>query len=193
MNKSDYRNQIIRIRNQIGKDQLHEFSKTVIEQYCSLDSYKNSKIIFAYSPMDFELDLRPFIMRALNEGKTVAVPKTYHDEAIGYYMQFAAIDENTVYEKDKFGIDVPINENIIVPESQKIEMIMPGLAFDLFGHRIGYGGGFYDRYLHWYNKASIHKVALCFDFQVFDELPAEYYDINYDVLITENRYYFRTN
>jgi 5-formyltetrahydrofolate cyclo-ligase len=107
-------------------------------------------------------------------------------------MVFVKINENTPFIKVKYNLEEPDSNDTYYPNrSQSIEYIMPGLAFDLNGGRIGYGGGYYDRYLSKYDMPNLHKVALALDFQIFDELPCNEYDKKYDTLISENRYFFR--
>ena len=194
MTKDEYRELVKEQRKMLGIENIEMLSKVITDEYCSLDTYKESKVIMPYYSMDYEVNTKHLIEKAINDGKIVAVPKTYIDEIGNGYMMFVKINENTVFKKTHFGVMEPESDDIDVPEADvKIDYIMPGLAFDLRGGRIGYGRGYYDRYLMVYDRPNLHKVAFAFDFQIFDEIPSDEYDKKYDMIISENRYYFREN
>ena len=109
------------------------------------------------------------------DGKKVAVPKIYGDE-----MRFIYLPDLSQVEKGYSGIPEPVADG---PEGDDPTalVLMPGIAFDKEGHRIGYGGGFYDKFLA--KEPGHPTVALCYDFQVVKELPTEEFDIPVDLVL----------
>lgn len=114
----------------------------------------------------------PMLEQALRDGKSVAVPKVYGDE-----MRFIYLDDLSKVERGYAGIPEPVADGPIADDPTAL-ILMPGLAFDSKGHRIGYGGGFYDRFLA---KEPDHPtIALCYDFQIVDFLETEEFDVPVD-------------
>lgn len=191
--KADFRKLVKEQRLMLGVENIKELSDIIIDEYCSLDCYKNADVIMPYYSKDLEINTLKLIDRAFMDNKKVAVPKLFVDELGVDYMLFVIINDKTEFKKSKFDLTEPVSDETYYPErDKKIEYIMPGLAFDLKGNRIGYGGGYYDKYLSNFDSYdNIHKVALAFDFQIFDELPCEDFDKKYDMIISENRFYLR--
>ena len=113
--------------------------------------------------------------QALAEGKRVAVPKVYGDE-----MRFLYIDDLSRVEKGYAGIPEPIDDEPVAEDPTAL-VLMPGLAFDRMGRRIGYGGGFYDKFLS--AEPDHPTLALCYGFQMLDELPTEEFDVPVDCVL----------
>ena len=113
--------------------------------------------------------------QALRDGKRVAVPKCYGDE-----MKFIYLDDLSAVAEGYAGIPEPIADGPVA-EDQTALVLMPGLAFDPEGHRIGYGGGFYDKFLA--SEPEHPTLALCYDFQIVDHLETESFDIPVDAVL----------
>ena len=105
----------------------------------------------------------------------MAVPKCYGDE-----MRFIYLDDLSKVEKGYCGIPEPIDDEPIADDKTAL-VLMPGLAFDPQGHRMGYGGGFYDKFLE--QEPNHPTIALCYDFQMFDHLETEDHDIPVDTVL----------
>ena len=105
----------------------------------------------------------------------MAVPKVYGD-----HMKFICLTDLTAVEKGYSNIPEPIADGPEAEDPQAL-VLMPGLAFDPAGHRIGYGGGFYDKFLA--AEPQHPTVALCYDFQVLPQLQTEEFDIPVDLVI----------
>ena len=105
----------------------------------------------------------------------MAVPKCYGDE-----MRFIWMDDLSKVEKGYAGIPEPIADDPVADDETAL-VLMPGLAFDPMGHRIGYGGGFYDKFLA--KEPGHPTLALCYDFQMMDHLETEEFDIPVDRVI----------
>ena len=117
----------------------------------------------------------PILEQALADGKRVAVPKVYGDK-----MKFIYLTDLTKVEKSDFGIPEPIADGPTGDDPTAL-VLMPGLAFDKEGHRIGYGGGFYDKFLA--QEPNHPTIALCYGFQMVEDLPTEEFDIPVDCVL----------
>ena len=113
--------------------------------------------------------------RALAEGKRVAVPKVYGEE-----MRFIWMTDLSQVDKGYSGIPEPVADGPVADDPHAL-VLMPGLAFDPQGHRIGYGGGFYDRFLA--QEPEHPTVALCYEFQMLEKLETEDFDIPVDLVL----------
>ena len=117
----------------------------------------------------------PMLVQALKDGKQVAVPKVYGDE-----MKFILMEDLSTVEKGYAGIPEPVADEPVACDETAL-VLMPGLAFDPQGHRIGYGGGFYDKFLA--REPNHPTLALCYDFQMLQQLETEEFDIPVDLVL----------
>ena len=130
--------------------------------------YQAARTVYGYYPQNQEVRLLPILARAMAEGKKVALPKI-----TGGKMAFFYVTDLTQVAPG-FG-DIPEPPDTCPAEDKTALVILPGLAFDRAGRRLGYGGGFYDRFLAL--EPGHPTVALCYDFQVVPEVPAEAHDL----------------
>ena len=130
---------------------------------------------YGYLPYNQEVRTVPMLERALRDGKRVAVPKVYGDE-----MKFIYMDDLSRVEKGYANIPEPIADEPVAEDKTAL-VLMPGLAFDPQGHRIGYGGGFYDRFLS--AEPDHPTLALCYGFQMVEHLETEEFDIPVDLVL----------
>lgn len=181
--KKELRKAVKALRASHTDEEIHQMSLSVLEQIVKLPEYHQAETLLVYVDCKHETETSDLIRRAWKDGKKVAVPKV-----IGQNMNFFYI---TSLEKDLedgyFGIREPYERNPAdeaadLPDSL---MVMPGVAFDERRHRIGYGGGFYDRYLE--AHPGLRTVALAFEFQVKEEVPFEKFDILPGKIVTEKR------
>ena len=115
------------------------------------------------------------LAQALRDGKKVAVPKVYGDT-----MRFVYLEDLSCVAEGYAGIPEPIADEPVAFDTKAL-VLMPGLAFDRAGHRIGYGGGFYDKFLA--AEPDHPTLALCYAFQMLDHLDTEEFDIPVDTVI----------
>ena len=136
-----------------------------------------------------EIPTQGIINTALNDGKKVALPKIRTGVKAGANMDFVFINKDTEYKSGVYGILEPVsNEFIDVKDiNDRVEMLIPGLCFDIKGRRIGYGGGYYDRYLTKCPKDKFHITALACEYQIFESLPFNENDKPVNLIVTENR------
>ena len=175
MNKQELRAWVRQKKRAMTVEEIEAKSSALAEKFCETDFYRNAKTIYGYLPYNQEVRTVPMLERALADGKTVAVPKCYGEE-----MRFIRMDDLTKVEKGYAGIPEPIEDGPVADDETAL-VLMPGLAFDPQGHRVGYGGGFYDKFLA--KEPGHTTVALCYEFQVFDALEVDDYDIPVDLVI----------
>lgn len=175
VNKKELRSKIRERKRAMTPQEIEEKSRLLWEKFRASDAYRNAKTIYGYLPYNQEVRTVPMLEQALLEGKRVAVPKVYGEE-----MKFIYLTDLTQVSKGYAGIPEPIAD-APVAEDQTALVLMPGLVFDPQGHRIGYGGGFYDKFLS--QEPQHPTVALCYDFQVVEKLETESFDIPVDLVL----------
>lgn len=169
-------------RKNIPDNVKKEAGRSIFEKLISSDVYKNAGSIFIYISMKNEAPTIDIINRAIKDKKTVAVPISLKDREM-FFVPVTGLD-NLI--KTKFGVLEPVcaREDEIFPSSDSL-LVVPGVAFDVLGRRMGYGGGYYDTYIERYNIEN--TVALAFDIQVKDSIPYEKHDKIMKTIITEKR------
>lgn len=175
MNKQELRRSIREQKRAMSIEEIEARSAELGRLFAQCDAYKNAKTIYGYLPYNQEVRTVPMLEQALRDGKRVAVPKVYGDE-----MKFLYLDDLTQVSKGYSGIPEPIADSPEADDETAL-VLMPGLAFDPDGHRIGYGGGFYDKFLS--REPNHPTVALCYSFQVLPRLETEEFDIPVDAVI----------
>ena len=137
--------------------------------------YKEAKTNNFYLPYNQEVRTVPMLEQALLDGKKVAVPKVYGDD-----MKFLYLENLDRIGKGYAGIPEPLDDGPVAEDPTAL-VLMPGLAFDPQGHRIGYGGGFYDKFLA--REPEHPTIALCYEFQMLSRLETEEFDIPVDQVL----------
>ena len=161
------------------KKEVEEKSLLASENFLESEIYKNCRVVMLYMSLGNETDTTKIIKKAYEDGKKVVFPVT--DKESGVITPYYA-DETAVFEKGAFNINEP--QNGTKAKLCDIDVILvPGIAFDLKGARIGFGKGCYDRLL---KNTDAVKVGFCYDFQVCDSIPAEEHDVTMDFLVTES-------
>ena len=175
MDKKELRRAIREKKRAMTEDEIEYRSAKLAQLLYASDAYRNAQTIYGYLPYNQEVRTVPMLEQALRDGKRVAVPKVFGDE-----MKFLYLEDLTQVAKGYAGIPEPIADE---PEAQDRTalVLMPGLAFDPQGHRIGYGGGFYDKFLA--AEPNHPTLALCYEFQMLPELHTEEHDIPVDTVL----------
>jgi len=170
------------IRDSIPLDKKRVLDKKIREHLFSWEKYQKARHIFCYVTFRSEIDTIPIIRHGLKEGKTISVPKIYPDTGM---MKAFVIDgiENSL-SPGKWGILEPRSHCTEADNSTIDLALVPGLAFNMEGCRVGYGGGYYDRFL-FQNRIPIIS-ALTYDELIFVYIPVKETDIAVDYLITES-------
>lgn len=180
--KKILRKRMQEIRDALTMEDVDICSKQIAEQLLHSSLYKECTHICVYEAFRNEVSCKYITKQAFQDGKCVYLPVT---DDITKTMKFYEITEDTIYRKGNYGIREPELDENSQTLQEKALVLMPGLAFDRNKHRLGYGGGYYDKYL------SLHKehitAALCYNFQIVDNLPCEEHDIlpNYIVMESE--------
>lgn len=175
MNKKELRAMIRDKKRAMTAADIDSRSAALTEKFQATQAYQNARTIYGYLPYNQEVRTVPLLEQALKDGKKVAVPKVYGEE-----MKFLYLDDLSLVSKGYAGIPEPIADEPEADDKTAL-VLMPGLAFDPQGHRIGYGGGFYDKFLS--REPGHPTVALCYDFQVLEHLETEEFDIPVDLVI----------
>ena len=175
MDKKKLRRSIRERKRAMTEEEIVSRSEKLGELFLSSEAYKNAKTIYGYLPYNQEVRTVPMLEQALKDGKRVAVPKCYGDE-----MKFIFMDDLSKVEKGYAGIPEPIADDPVADDTTAL-VLMPGMAFDPQGHRIGYGGGFYDKFLA--AEPNHPTLALCYEFQMLPQLETEAHDIPVDYVI----------
>ncbi len=175
MDKQELRRTIRQRKRAMSEAEIEERSSKLAKLFAASEAYRNAKTIYGYLPYNQEVRTVPMLEQALRDGKRVAVPKVYGDE-----MKFLYMEDLTQVEKGYAGIPEPIADGPIADDETAL-VLMPGLAFDPQGHRIGYGGGFYDKFLS--AEPNHPTLALCYEFQLLPQLETEDHDIPVDTVI----------
>lgn len=183
INKKNIRIDILKVRESLKEEEHDIKDNIIIEKLYNLDLYKTSKNIFVYVSFRDEINTIKLIERALIDNKNIYVPKVYNSTKT---MKAIFLDSLDKLEKNKMGILEPKDDNLVINKNDIDLIIVPGAVFDKSFNRIGYGGGYYDRYLEEI-KYKNNKIALAYDFQIIDEIKAEDHDIKVDYIITEER------
>lgn len=184
MNKEEkkvLRDKVLSKRDRLDKEMKEFFDLKIFSNLKALDLYKNAKNIFIYVSYKSEIDTLNIINHAIEDNKNIFIPKTYKDKSMKA-INIRSLDD---LKKNKLGILEPVNEDYVINKKDIDLIIVPGAVFDKFGNRIGYGGGYYDRYLEEI-KNKKNKVSILYDFQIVDKIEAEEHDIKVDILITQN-------
>lgn len=161
--------------------EVEDKSKRASELFLKSDLYKNSNILMLYIPIGNEVKTQDIIKNAFSDGKTVLVPVTDKDS---YEISAHRIAPDTKFIKGTFSISEP--QNSIVFDGDSIDtIVVPGVAFDRKGARVGFGKGCYDKFL---NSHSAVKVGLCYDLQICETIETDMFDINMDYILTEKEF-----
>ena len=183
--KKQLRRRIIDERDKLTYDQIVEKSRSVAENFWDLDIYQRADTIMYFISFGSEIDTRPIIDKSLMEGKTVLVPRPIKEEKKMIASCLLNWDEDLT--AGVYGILEPLPEKTRPVEPETIDlMVVPGVAFDPRGNRLGYGGGYYDRFFNLLRRDT-PLVAIAFEMQIVDDVPVESWDRKVDILITEER------
>ena len=176
MNKKEMRAYIRAQKRAMTESQIVSASARLGEQFRACELYKNAKTIYGYLPYNQEVRTVPMLEQAILDGKRVAVPKCYGEEMRFLYITDFVSEVAPGYAN----IPEPIADEPVADDKTAL-VLMPGLAFDPQGHRIGYGGGFYDKFLA--SEPGHPTLALCYDFQMLPHLETEEFDIPVDTVL----------
>ncbi|MBQ4121029.1 MAG: 5-formyltetrahydrofolate cyclo-ligase [Clostridia bacterium] len=168
-------------RDELSPEQKAAWDKKIIQNITSLASYRFADVILAYHPLDGEIDIRPLLESALAAGKKVALPLCYAEGRMDFFY-ITSLDN---LNDGKFGLKEPSpdNEKYDRDNPAQVLMLIPALVYDQNGYRLGYGRGYYDRYVNSFHGT---KAGLCYRaFLHPTPLPHGRFDFAVDYIVTE--------
>lgn len=183
-NKKILRKEILNLMRNQDISQKEQYDLNLKEQLFEHNNFKQANSIAIVMSMDHEVNTIPIIEHLLNIGKKVFVPKTNYETK---QMEFQRLHDLNSIAIDQKGIKYVDEETEISDDIDLI--IVPGVVFNHAGYRIGYGGGYYDKYLSHYNG---HTISLLYPFQIRN-FDAESHDIPVDEMLTPNDIWRRVN
>lgn len=176
--KAEIRKRILEARTALTIKEQEEKSYRIQSKVMELTWFKEAETVFLYMDCRAEVQTSLLLKRCFLEDKQVGIPKI-----LGHDMFFYQMRHQEDVEAGYFNIPEPISGKRLEPERALV--VVPGVAFDQNRIRMGYGRGFYDRYLK--AHPQYRTVAIAYDCQLVESLPAEDHDINPDILLTETR------
>lgn len=182
--KNCIRKRILAVRNQMTEKERLQKSRQIMEKFSGQKAYHEADILLGFVGYGSEVDTLALLEQAVWDGKKVYCPVSAADGTMEFY-RFTSKQELTAGYKN---IPEPKRTaEVFSGNKDKVCMLMPGVAFDKMRNRIGYGKGFYDRYLHSFMPEWL--IAVCFECQITDKIPAEKQDVVPHMLLTESRMY----
>lgn len=189
MDKKELRKRILIQRDELSKKERRDKSISIAQQVIELECFKKCNKVLLYMPIRSEVETQEIHVEAQRLGK-----KIYYPKVNGQQMEFYLNNETTEFETSTFGIKEPKPESTVsfeLDDEDEIVVIIPGVAFDRDGNRIGYGGGYYDKYLRWMVSEraceKISKVAVAYACQIVEAglIENEAHDVRVDYIVTE--------
>lgn len=181
MEKKEIRKKILEYRETIDVNERQRWDEIIFNRLINSELYKGASTIFTFASFKSEVDTHKIIEYAINDKKTICVPKIESKEK---GIEIFKIEGFNQLKKGYFGILEPIESCPPVDSNDLDLILMPGVAFDRSGGRLGYGAAFYDRFLSNMNK-KVRKIAIAYHFQVLQDIPMYEHDVRIDGIITE--------
>lgn len=184
--KKVLRKRILTERKNINVVEKEEMDNKILDKFYKSEYYRKSKKIFIYISYDSEINTKGIINKALKDNKKIYVPRTEFKTRLMDAVEITSLD-NLV--ESEYGILEPSIKQPHINPNEIDLIVVPGVAFDKQGGRMGYGAGFYDRYFKKINEDNMKKItklALAYDFQIIEKVPMDEQDIPVNCVITEN-------
>ncbi len=179
MNKADIRKQMKKERGQLTFTRILMYSGCITDRLLKEPEYREASVILSYMSVSSEVNTHFLMEQAWKDGKSVAVPKCYPDGIMEFY-KIASFED---VKPGKFGIPEPDPVNPVDYDKETCLLLLPCVAFDECGNRVGYGGGYYDRFAEKHDE--MYRIMLAYDFQRVERVETGEYDIPADVVLTE--------
>ena len=186
--KKILRKEILTKRKNIDIVEKEKMDRKISNKFYESKYYREAKNIFIYISYDSEINTKEIINKALKDNKKIYVPRTEFKTRLMDAVEITSLD-NLI--ESEYGILEPSAEEAHINPNELDLIIVPGVAFDRNGGRMGYGAGFYDRYFKKINKDNIKKIkklALAYDFQILEKIPMNEQDVPVSYIITEKEF-----
>lgn len=184
--KKNLRNKILFIRDSLEKEMKDAMDYDIYNNLINSQIYLKAKSIFIYLSFGSEINTKKIVIKALKDKKEVYIPKIYKEDKEDKVMKAVRLKSFNDLKENSIGILEPIDDNDYIDKKEIDLILVPGVVFDLNGNRIGYGGGYYDRYLQDIKEIS-NKVVLAYDLQIVESIKPEIHDISFDYIITNTK------
>jgi len=181
--KRTLRQRVLAARDALSDTDCAAASRAIAERFARRADFAAARAILVTLPFRNEWDTRVLVRAAMRAGKTIAAPRV--DNATRMLELYAIVDPDRDVVASRQGIPEPAPHCLPVPRERIDFVVIPGIAFDSNGNRLGYGGGYYDRLLPLMPGAT--RVAGAFDLQIVAEVPVGPNDIAIDAIVTESR------
>lgn len=181
MNKTELRKHYKSVRNNIPQNLKSEYDCLIFSSFVNSAFSSDYDLYLCYISVNSEVDTYNIINFLLSSGKRVAVP--FCDEKTMKFYEIKSVDDFII---GAFGIPtVDCSHHTVISDFENALCIVPALSFDNEGNRLGYGGGFYDRFL---SEKKIKTLGLCYEECISSKLPSEDYDMKIDFVLTEKSF-----
>lgn len=181
MEKKLLRESVLNKRKSLTPDEVRKASEAIVAKLAQSSCIKGSNVIMSYMPYGNEVDIKPFNKWVLDCGKILLLPRVLNDSDIDA-VRVNDIDTGLV--KGSFGILEPASEKESFSTDLIDVILVPGVAFDVQGNRLGHGRGYYDRFLALCKSDTVF-LGIAYSFQVFGSIPFDECDIRVHEVITE--------
>lgn len=179
--KKELRAKYRKIRTDMSCDDKADRDRRILERILASGQYENAQIILTYVSTDIEVNTRELIKESIARKKRVAVPRCIDGTRDMDFYFIKSLDD---LEKGTFGVLEPVPEKCVKAYAFETALcIIPGLGFDMYGYRLGYGKGYYDRFLSAHPK--LFKMGICYCACTCNRLIHGRFDIEADMLVTE--------
>lgn len=184
MNKNVLRKEMKEKRKALDEKKRMELSKQVLSKLVASEVFQNSKNIFVFVSFGTELFTHDFIKNSISLGKNIYIPFIDEEKNIMYASKLNSFDD---LELGYYNILAQPVEKINIVDPKLLDLVLvPGLIFGENFYRIGYGGGYYDKFLS-QEGVTAKKIGICFDFQLVEYVDFEPHDVSLDEIITDMR------
>jgi 5-formyltetrahydrofolate cyclo-ligase len=164
-------------RHALGQQERKNIAESIKREILCMKEFRECRLFFTYISHDMEIPTMGIMRAAFDSGKIVAAPKVVGEGK----MEFYALESIDFLSPGAFGILEPQGKRVLTPKTGQTFLLLPGLAFTRRGDRLGYGGGYYDRYLEAHQ--GIFLAAPAYPFSVIDYLPVQVHDIRAHALV----------
>lgn len=179
--KARIRQEMIARRRSLSGEEIAQKGRSILRHLLALPEYREARLVHSFVSMPGEVDTRALVKEALASGKRVAVPVVEKGRRNLRHAEIGALGD--LRPEGSWGLYQPPPEHIRAVDAGEVDLVVvPGLAFDLRGNRIGFGAGYYDRFL---GGVAAAKVAVAYAFQVLPSVPVTGQDVPVDVIVTE--------
>lgn len=180
--KAELRSRYKKLRMNLSQADKEEMDQKILNRVTNLWQYRESRLILTYVSTPIEVDTRRLIEKTLLAGKQVAVPRCVPGTREMEFFLIRSLDE---LSPGTFGVLEPDpNKSVLLKDDSEGLCIVPALSFDFQGYRLGYGKGYYDRFLARFGGST---VGLCYDNCMSRNLPAGHYDRPVNLIVTQRK------